>query len=53
MDCAARLVGGFENAVRLTGQFVLAQRLADVDAAGGKERVGHAAAYDQMINLAD
>ena len=32
---------------------MLAQRLADIDAARGEEGVGHAAADDQMIDLAD
>ena len=34
-------------------KFVLAQRLADIDAARGEEGVGHAAADDQVLDLAD
>ena len=35
------------------GEIVLAQRLADRHALGGEERVGHAAADDQHIDLGD
>ena len=34
-------------------QIMLAQRFADFDAARGEEGVGHSAADDQMIDLAD
>ena len=34
-------------------QLVLAQRLADIDPARGKERVGHPAADDQVLDLGD
>jgi hypothetical protein len=32
---------------------MLAKRFADIDAARGQERVGHAAADDQVIDLGD
>ena len=47
--CSARV----EDAFGLAGQLMLAQRLADIHAARGEEGVGHAAADDQMIDLAD
>jgi hypothetical protein len=35
------------------GEVVLAERLADIGAAGGEEGVGHAAADDQRVDLLD
>ena len=41
------------RSLRFAGQVMLAERLADVDAARGEKGVGHAAADDQMIDLAE
>src|SRR5207237_8846595 len=53
MDCAPGLLRALEDAFRLAGEFVLAQGLANVDSARGKEGVGHAAADNQVVDLAD
>ena len=53
MDRAAGLLRALEDALGFAGQLMLAQRLADIDPARRKEGVGHAAADDQMIDLAD
>jgi 3-phosphoglycerate kinase len=53
MDGAAGSIGAVENGFGLAGQIMLAQRLADIDAARGEKGVGHAAADDQVVDLAD
>src|SRR3546814_1894847 len=52
MDRAARGVGGLEDRIGRIDQIMFAQRLADIDPARGEEGVRHAAADDQMIDLA-
>ena len=50
---AARALGAFENVLRLAEQVILVERFPDLHPARGKEGVRHAAANDQMIDLAD
>ena len=53
MDRASGRLGPIENRIDGVAQLLLAQRLADIDAAGIQERVGHAATDDQMVYLGD
>ena len=53
MHGAARAICRAHDFLRRRGQIVLAQRFADIDPARGQKRVRHAAADDQMIDLAD
>src|SRR3546814_6409695 len=53
VDDAARGVGGVEDRLGGRGEVVLAQALADIHPARSEEGVGHAAADNEMIDLAD
>ena len=53
MDSAARRLGPLEDSLRFSKQVVLAQALADADAARCEESVGHAATDDQMLDQAN
>jgi len=52
-DRAIGALGLFQDAQRGGGEIFLGQRLADIDALRMQEGVGHAAADDQHIDLAD
>ena len=50
-DLAAARLGGVHDLERGLGVVRLGQRLADLDALRQEERVGHAAADDQLVDL--